>query len=101
MVGRPHRVLLSSTVRYHLAFKSPLTPNRERRKNVTSLSFLRCLTTVPAAGRVNMPSSIKGRRAREIIPFTAMLMDLEIIILSEVSQTERDRYHMILLICET
>ena len=26
-------------------------------------------------------------------------MDLEIIILSEVSQTERDKYHMILLIC--
>ena len=26
-------------------------------------------------------------------------MDLEIIILSEVSQTEKDKYHMILLIC--
>ena len=26
-------------------------------------------------------------------------MDLEIIILSEVSQTEKDKYHMISLIC--
>ena len=30
---------------------------------------------------------------------TATWMDLEIVILSEVSQTEKDTYHMILLIC--
>ena len=30
----------------------------------------------------------------------ATWMDLEIIILSEVSQTEKDKYHLILLICE-
>ena len=29
------------------------------------------------------------------MPFAATLMDLEIIILSEVSQTEKDKYHMI------
>ena len=29
----------------------------------------------------------------EIIPFVATRMDLEIIILSEVSQTEKDKYH--------
>ena len=34
----------------------------------------------------------------EIIPFAATCMDLEMIILSEVSQTE-DKYHKILLIC--
>ena len=28
------------------------------------------------------------------MPFAATLMDLEIIILSEVSQTEKDKYHM-------
>ena len=33
------------------------------------------------------------------MPFAATWMDLEIIILSEVSQTEKDKYHMILLIC--
>ena len=33
------------------------------------------------------------------MPFVATWMDLEIIILSEVSQTEKDKYHMILFIC--
>ena len=35
----------------------------------------------------------------EIIPFAAMQTDLEIIILSEVSQKEKDKYYMISLIC--
>ena len=35
----------------------------------------------------------------EIMPFARTWMDLEIIILSEVSQTEKDKYHIILLIC--
>ena len=30
----------------------------------------------------------------EIMPFSATCMDLEIIILSEVSQTEKDKYDM-------
>ena len=34
-----------------------------------------------------------------LMPFTATWMDLEISILSEVSQTEKDKYHMISLIC--
>ena len=34
-----------------------------------------------------------------IMPFAATWMDLDMIILSEVSQTERDKYHMIPLIC--
>ena len=34
----------------------------------------------------------------EIIPFVATWMQLEIIILSEVSQKEKDKYHMISLI---
>ena len=34
----------------------------------------------------------------EIMPFAATWMDLEIIILSEVSQKEKDKYHMIPLI---
>ena len=35
----------------------------------------------------------------EIMPFAATWMDLEIIILSEVSQKEKDKYRMISLIC--
>ena len=33
------------------------------------------------------------------MPFMATWMQLEILILSEVSQKEKDRYHMISLIC--
>ena len=36
----------------------------------------------------------------EIMPFAATRMDLEIMILSEVSQTEEDKYHITLLTCE-
>ena len=35
----------------------------------------------------------------EIMPFAATRMDLEIVILSEVSQTEKDNYHVMSLIC--
>ena len=34
---------------------------------------------------------------KEIMPFAAIWMDLEIIILREVSQKEKDKYHMIWL----
>ena len=33
-------------------------------------------------------------KKNEIMPFAATQMDLEIIILSEVSQTEKDKYHI-------
>ena len=35
------------------------------------------------------------------MPFAATWMDLEIIILSAVNQTEKDKYHMISLVCES
>ena len=35
----------------------------------------------------------------EVMPFAATWMNLEIIILSEVSQEEKDKYHMISLTC--
>ena len=38
-------------------------------------------------------------KEKEIMPCAAPWMDLEIIILSEVSQTEKDKYHMRPLIC--
>ena len=38
-------------------------------------------------------------KKNKIMPFAATWMDLEIIILSEVSQKEKDKYHMISLIC--
>ena len=42
---------------------------------------------------------LSHKKTNEIIPFAATWMDLEIVILSEVSQTEKDKYHMMLLIC--
>ena len=35
---------------------------------------------------------------KNIMPFAATLMELETLILSEVSQKEKDKYHMISLI---
>ena len=38
-------------------------------------------------------------KRNKIMPFAATWMGLEIIILSEVSQTEKDKYHMLSLVC--
>ena len=38
-------------------------------------------------------------KQNEIMPLAATWMDLEMIILSKLSQTEKDKYHMISLIC--
>ena len=40
-----------------------------------------------------------SHKKNEIMPFAATWMDLEITILSEVSQKEKDKYHMISLTC--
>ena len=37
----------------------------------------------------------------EIVPFAATWMNLEILVLSEVSETEKENYPMTSLICET
>ena len=41
-------------------------------------------------------SSIKKN---EVVPFAARRVDIDIVTLSEVSQTEKDKYHMIPLLC--
>ena len=38
-------------------------------------------------------------KKNKIMPSAATWLDLETVILSEVSQTEEDKYHMISLIC--
>ena len=40
-------------------------------------------------------------KKNEIMPFAAIWMQLEIIILSEVNQKEKGKYHVISLICGT
>ena len=38
-------------------------------------------------------------KKKEIMPFAATWMDLDMVIPSEVSQTEKDKHHVISLIC--
>ena len=46
--------------------------------------------------RIEYYSAVK---MNEILPFATMQMDLESIMLSEISQTEKDKYSMLSLIC--
>ena len=39
-------------------------------------------------------------KKKEILPFATTWIDLEGILLSEISQTEKDKYHIISLICK-
>ena len=38
-------------------------------------------------------------KKKKILPFATVWMDLENIMLSEISPSEKDKYHMISLIC--
>ena len=48
---------------------------------------------------VHIYNGILAIKKNKIMPFEATWMDLEIIIISEVSQSEKDKYHMVSLIC--
>ena len=48
---------------------------------------------------VHIYNGILAIKKNKIVPFAATWMDLEIVILSEVSQIQKDKYRMILLIC--
>ena len=47
---------------------------------------------------VHTNNGILFSRKNEIMSFAVTWMDLEIVILSELSQTEKDKYHMMSLI---
>jgi len=40
-------------------------------------------------------------KKNEIMPFAATWMDIEIVMHSEVSQAEKEKYHVVSLICKT
>ena len=42
---------------------------------------------------------LPSHKKKEIMPFAATWLDLESVILSQVSQTEKEKYHMAPLIC--
>ena len=45
------------------------------------------------------PEYYSAWKKNEVMPFAATWMDLETLIPSELSQKEKDKYHMISLIC--
>ena len=47
------------------------------------------------------PEYYSVMKKKEMVPFAATWMDLETIILSEISQKEKDKNHMTSLICGT
>ena len=49
-------------------------------------------------GKLTMEYLLSHKK-EEIMPFAAIWMQLEIIRLSEISQKEKDKYHIIPLIC--
>ena len=44
-------------------------------------------------------NSYSAINTNEIMPFAVTWMNLEIILLGKVSQTKKDKYHMVSLIC--
>lgn len=44
---------------------------------------------------------LPSHKKSEIMPFAATMMDLGITILSKLSQKEKDKYHVISLMCGT
>ena len=66
-------------------WKQPKCPSRDARiKNMWYIYAVEYYTAI---------------KKKELLPFAATWMQLEIITLSEVSHKEKDKYHMISLIC--
>ena len=80
-----HLYVRSSTIHNNKTWKQPKCPSTGER--IKKMWYIYTMEYY---------SAIKNNK---IMPFAATWMDLEIIILSEVSQKEKDKYHMISLIC--
>ena len=50
---------------------------------------------------VHLHNGILFSRKKELLPFAAAWMDLESIMLSEISQVVKDKYHMISILIGT
>ena len=62
-------------------------------------SFIYWFNVVRHRGKILNKTKLKKRKKDEILPFAKIWMDLEGIMLSEISQTEEDKYCVISLIC--
>ena len=66
-------------------WKQPKTPSREEWiKKMWYIYTMKCYSAI---------------KKNEIMPFAPTWLDLEVIKLSEVSQTEKDKYYMMSLTC--
>ena len=61
-------------------------PSKYRRKRIIAL--------LNGVRKIGQP-----QQKNEIWPFVPMWMELESVMLSKISHTEKDRYHMLSLIC--
>ena len=50
---------------------------------------------------IHMMDYYSAMKKKERMPFAATWLELEVMILSEVSQTEKDKYHILSLIVES
>ena len=55
--------------------------------------------THPTETHIHTTEYYSAIKKNEILPFATTLTDLKGIMLSEISQTEKNKYHMISLIC--
>lgn len=60
------------------------------------------VTQIPISGRMNKEDVVRiynrtlpSHKSRQFVPFITARMDIEGIMLSKISQTERDEHHMI------
>jgi len=81
-----------------LSFPSPGDLSRSSIKFTSPALVGRFFTTEPPGKSTMEYYSVIEKN--EIGPFAATKVDLEIIILSEASQKEKDEYHMMSLMCE-
>ena len=80
-----HRMFISALFTIAKIWKQPKYPSRDER---IKKMWIICT--------IEYYSAIKKK---EISPFATTWMDLEIVKWSKVSQTQKGKYHMILLIC--
>ena len=74
----------------------PISQIRDESIPDSWIESMKHLAETHKAGHLQKKRLIKKN---EILPFAATWMDLEMIILSEASQREKDKYHMISLTC--
>ena len=93
----------------------PKEPKTLIQKNISTLMFIAALFTITKIWKQCKCPSVdewieqlwdiytmefySAIKKKETLPFATVWMDLENIMLSEITQSEKDKYHMISLIC--